>query len=198
MRWTNISDRYPLWVRLPYTAFVAILVPVYWHHYGPGNFLWFSDIALFALLFTLWTGNRLAYSMMAIGVLLLEIAWTVDFLNGGNLIGLSAYMFDPTSPLYLRALSLFHLFLPPMIIWMLVRQGYDVRAFWAQTLLVWIVLPATWLLTTPEDNINWVYGIGEDAALPISQTAYLATYMLALPLVVIWPMHIFMGKLFRR
>ena len=56
---------YPAWARLPYALWVAVLVPVYWHHYGPGNFLWFSDIALFATLVALWTGNRLIASMMA-------------------------------------------------------------------------------------------------------------------------------------
>jgi hypothetical protein len=191
-------EPYPLWARIPFTAFVAILVPVYWHEYGPGNFLWFSDIALFAVLFTLWTGNRLAYSMMAVGVLPLEIAWTLDFITGGNLIGLSAYMFEATSPIYLRALSLFHLFLPPMIIWMLIRQGYDVRAPWAQTLLTWIVLPATLLLTAPDDNINWVYGVGDDAALPLPHAAYFAAYMALLPIVMIWPMHWLMKKVFVR
>lgn len=189
---------YPPWVRLPFTAFVAVLVPVYWHHYGPGNFLWFSDIALFAVLLSLWTGYRLAYSMMAIGVLPLEIAWTLDFVTGGNLMGLAAYMFEDDSPLYLRALSLFHLLLPPLIIWMLVRQGYDDRALWAQTLLAWVVLFSSWVLTGPQDNINWVHGIGEDAVLPIGQPAYLALYMALLPVVLILPMHVLMKRLFRR
>src|SRR5690606_25677673 len=48
-----LSDRfpaYPLWATLPVTAYVAVLIPVYWNEYGPGNFLWFSDIALFAVL----------------------------------------------------------------------------------------------------------------------------------------------------
>ncbi|TIQ61536.1 MAG: hypothetical protein E5X64_42290, partial [Mesorhizobium sp.] len=53
--------KYPLWITLPYTLFVAVLTPVYWLRYGPGNFLWFSDIALFAVLIALWTGSRLLY-----------------------------------------------------------------------------------------------------------------------------------------
>lgn len=32
--------------KLAYTAFVAVLVPTYWHHYGTGNFLCFCDLAL--------------------------------------------------------------------------------------------------------------------------------------------------------
>jgi len=35
-----------LWLKLAYTAMVVAIVPVYYVHYGPANFLWFSDIAL--------------------------------------------------------------------------------------------------------------------------------------------------------
>ncbi|MFD1911036.1 hypothetical protein ACFSGJ_02265 [Halodurantibacterium flavum] len=189
---------YPLWIRLPYTLFVLILVPIYWRDHGPGNFLWFSDIALFAVLIALWTGNRLVYSMMAVGVLPLELAWTLDFLTGGTLIGLAAYMFDPTGPLYLRGLSLFHLFLPPIIIWMLIAQGYDRRALWAQTLLAWVVLLASWVLTSPDDNINWVHGLGPDAELFLPAGLYLALYMVLLPLVGLLPTHLLLKRLFPR
>jgi hypothetical protein len=186
---------YPAWARYPYAIWVAVLIPVYWHDYGPGNFLWFSDIALFATLVALWTGNRFIASMMAVGVLPLELAWSADFLAGGNLIGLAAYMFDDASPLYLRGLSLFHLFVPAALIWMLWRQGYDPRALPAQTALAWLVLPATYLLTGPDDNINWVYGPGEEQDL-LPPLAYLGLYMLLLPTVVYVPTHWALKRLF--
>ncbi len=187
---------YPLWVRIPYTLFVAVLVPVYWRDHGPANFLWFSDIALFAVLIALWTGNRLLPSMMAVGVLPLEILWTLDFVTGGNLVGLTAYMFDAAMPLYLRGLSLFHLFLPPIIIWMLIRQGYDRRALLWQTLLLWIVVPSTWLLTSRDENINWVHGIGPDADSVLPPPLYLVLYMALLPLCYL-PVHALLKRLFR-
>lgn len=186
---------HPLWLRLAVTAFVAVLVPIYWRDHGPGNFLWFSDIALFAVLVALWTGSRLLPSMMAVGVLPFEIAWTADFLTGGNLIGLAAYMFDPAEDAHLRALSLFHLVLPPIIVWMLARQGYDRRALPAQTALALLVLPATWLLTGPEDNVNWVHGPGEAQDM-IPPLAYLGLYMALMPLVVLLPMHYVLRRLF--
>ena len=43
---TPTASRLPLWFKLIYTAFVAVLVPTYWYHYGPGNFLYFCDLAL--------------------------------------------------------------------------------------------------------------------------------------------------------
>ncbi|TIU18155.1 MAG: membrane-associated protein, partial [Mesorhizobium sp.] len=96
------------------------------------------------MLIALWTGSRLLYSMMAVGVLPLEFAWLADFVTGGKLTGLAAYMFDPREPAYVRALSGFHLFMPVIIIFMLIRQGYDRRAFKAQTALAWVVLAASY------------------------------------------------------
>lgn len=189
------NSSYPLSIRLLYTAFVAVLVPVYWLHYGPSNFLWFSDIALFAVLLSLWTGNRLFYSMMAVGILPIEALWFVDFVAIGNTTGIAAYMFADDLPLYLRGLSLFHLFLPPILIWMLWRQGYDRNALAAQTALAWIVLPTTWLLTNPSDNINWVFGLAgpQDIVHPL---IYLSIYMALLPLAVYWPMHLLLQTIF--
>src|SRR5437763_306427 len=31
----------PLWLKLAYTAFMGLLVPIYWRNYGPTNFLYF-------------------------------------------------------------------------------------------------------------------------------------------------------------
>lgn len=188
---------YPAIVTWPCTLFVLVLVPVYWTHYGPGNFLWFSDIALFAVLIVLWRGDCLPFSMMAIGVLPLEAVWMVDFVAGGQATGLAAYMFDPGLPLYLRGLSLFHLFMPALVVWMLVRQGYDRRALCAQTALAWVVLPASRLLTAPEANVNWVHGIGEAGQAGLSAPVYLGLYMVLLPVVVYLPLHLLMRRFFR-
>jgi hypothetical protein len=189
------GSQYPLLVLLSYTVFVLVLIPVYWRHYGPGNFLWFSDIALFAVLISLWTGNRLLFSMMAVGVLPIETLWLIDFVALGKTSGIAAYMFKGDSPLYLRALSLFHLFLPPILVWMLWRQGYDQRAFLAQTILAWIVLPTTWLLTRPDENINWVFGPAGPQEF-VHPLVYLGLYMLLLPLIVYWPMHLLLRTIF--
>jgi hypothetical protein len=40
------TERLPLWLKLAYSAFMAVLVPVYWYYYGPTNFLYFCDVAL--------------------------------------------------------------------------------------------------------------------------------------------------------
>lgn len=186
----------PLWVKIAGTAYVLVLVPIYWRHYGPSNFLWFSDLALFALCAALWFDGSLLVGMAAIGVLALEIAWSVDFLCGGRLLDLAGYMFDTSKPLYLRALSLFHLAMPPAILWMLRRQGYDRRSLPLQTAFAWVVMLATYALTDPEKNINWVFGPGSKPQHAVSPLLYLAALMASVPLVVYLPTHLALAQVF--
>ena len=190
--------RIPLWLKVLYGLFLCVLVPVYWRHYGPTNFLWASDIALFLVFVAVWLEKPLPNSMMAIGVLPFELAWTVDFLAGARLIGMASYMFNPDLPLYLRALSLYHLALPPVMVFLLYRLGYDRRALLAQTLLVWIVLPATYLLTDPADNINLVFGLSREPQTSLPPLLYLALEMALLPIVVCLPAHLLLRRLFDR
>lgn len=187
---------YPLWATVPYTVLVLVVVPVYWSQYGPGNFLWFSDVAMFVVLVCLWTGNRLPYSMMAVGVLPFEVVWMVDFLTLGELTGVAAYMFDDALPWWLRALSLFHVPLVLILVWMLARQGYDRRALRWQILLAWVLLPLTWWLTEPGNNVNWVHGIGPEPVRIMPPVLYLLLYMALLPVVIYLPAHLLLRRLF--
>ena len=190
----------PLWLKISYTLFIFILVPVYWRQYGPGNFLWFSDIALFVTAASLWLESSFLASMMALSVVVLESIWIIDFLIGlivgTPVIGLSAYMFDSKIPVTIRALSLFHIVLPILLLWLLYRLGYDRRALLAQTLLAWIVLPLSYFLTKRTDNVNWVYGLGGGTQNWMPAPLYLVLLMIAFPLVLYLPTHFLLKKLF--
>lgn len=50
------QSRIPLWVKALFTGFPFVLVPYYWHDYGPTNFLYFCDVALFMALAWIPTG----------------------------------------------------------------------------------------------------------------------------------------------
>lgn len=194
-------DQLPLWLKISYTIYTLILIPIYWRHYGLGNFLWFSDIALFTTVIALWLENSLLASMMALSVVILESVWIVDFViglfTGSSVIGLSAYMFDAKIPTPIRALSLFHLFLPPLLLWLVYRLGYDPRALLWQTALAWIVLPVCYLLTRPSENVNWVHGFGNHVPQKwLPPNLYLVLLMLAFPLVLYLPTHFLFKKLF--
>lgn len=187
-----------LWVKLAWTGFTVMLVPVYWRAYGPGNFLWFSNVAVFGIVAALWLESALIASMMAVSVLLLEIGWAADFLAGGRLIGLTSYMFDENLPLWLRAISCFHLAIPPTLLWLLHKLGYDRRALAAQTVLAWVVLPATFLLTDPAENINWVFGLGEEGRLLLPLELHFVLQLAVFPLAIYLPSHLLLTRLFPR
>ena len=63
----QIGHRLSLWLKLAYTAFMAVLVPVYWHYYGPTNFLYFCDLALFITFVGIWIESSFLVSMCAVG-----------------------------------------------------------------------------------------------------------------------------------
>lgn len=184
----------PLWLKITWTAYAAVVLGMYWRHYGPVNYLWFSDIALLMTVPALWLENRLIASTMAVIVLLPELAWNLDFfarlLTGWNPVGLADYMFQHERPLYLRALSLFHVVLPPLLVWMVWRLGYDPRAWGIATALALIVFPLSRLVSTPEDNLNWIYGWGDRPQQVMPPWAYVGLLMIGFPLLVYGPTHL--------
>ena len=191
----------PLGLKIVYTLFVCALVPIYWRQYGPTNFLWFSDIAFFALVPALWLENALLVSMMAVSVVFFEALWNADFffrlLTGRSLIGLSAYMFDPKIPLFIRGLSCFHIVLPLLLLWTVHRLGYDQRAFVWQTLVTLVVLPLSYLVSNPQENVNWVYGFGQNPQRILPPPLFVILLMLLFPLVVYLPTHPLFVRIFR-
>jgi hypothetical protein len=195
-----MPDALPLWLKLAYTVFLAVIVPVYWVKNGPANFLWFSDISMFAAGAALWLENNFIASTMAVGVLLLELVWNLSFfgrlLLGARITPLADYMFEPGKSLVIRVLSfLLHVFMPACLIWIIYVLGYDDRALLAQTVLAWIVLPVTYLITKREKNINWVFGPGKPQT-RLRPVLYLGLLMVVLPLGVYVPTHFVLRALF--
>jgi len=192
----------PFWLKLLYTLFVIILVPAYWAELGITNFLWGSDIALLVMVFGLWLESRFLVSMMAVGVLIPELAWNIDYFThlvaGRDVLGLNAtgYMFSENWSLLFRGLSLFHAFLPVILLYSLMRLGYDSRAFYAQVILCWLILLASYLFTEPAKNINWVFGITEIPQIWMSEIAYLLLLMVLFPLLIFWPTHLMLKIIF--
>ena len=183
----------PLWLKIVVTVFVAILVVVYARKWGWANFLWFSDIALIGAVPALWLESAFLASMMAVSVLLADTLWNVSYFaqlfTGKRVIGLSDYMFDAAKPRWLRALSLFHVWLPALLLWMVWRLGYQPDALVAMTLLCWAVLLVCFFFTDPEENINWAFGFGgrRQSTRPAWQQLLLT--MVAFPLMAYLPTH---------
>lgn len=190
----------PLWIKLAYTIFAAVIVTVYLRKYKPQNFLWFSDIALLVTAAALWLESGLLAGMMAVGVLLPEIFWNVGFftrlLTGRRLSGLTDYMFEAKRPMYLKALSLYHIVLPVLLIWLVSRLGYVPTALPTQIILAWIILPLSYLISDTEENVNWVFGPGGKPPKDIPPLAYLGLVMIGFPVLIYLPTHLILDKLF--
>ena len=200
---TPRTARIPLWLKIAYTLFMAVLVPVYWVKYGPTNFLYFCDVALFLTLAGLWTENRLLVSLPAVGILLPQALWCADFgaqLVGTQLTGMTAYMFDANRSLFLRGLSLFHGWLPFLLVFAVRRVGYDRRALAVWTGLAWALCVICFTCLPPAgpefagkltpNNVNYVWGF--DDARPqawMPPLAYLAAWMGALFALAYVPVH---------
>jgi len=200
--------RVPLAVKVAYTAFVCVLVPFYWHTYGPTNFLYFCDIALLMSVPAVWLENSLLVSMPAVGILLPQSLWMIDFLGaavGLPLTGMTGYMFDPGIPLLARGLSFFHFWLPLLLVWLVWRLGYDRRALPAWTLLAWVLLLLSYFLLPPPPppadnpnlpvNVNNVYGMSPDQPQTwMPPLVYLALLLVGMPLVLYLPVHLVLRK----
>lgn len=192
----------PLSLKLGYTTFVAVLAPAYWIQYGPQNFLWACDIALLLTVAALWRESAWLASTLAVAILLPELAWNADFfarlVMGRDVFGLDAtgYMFDPAIPGFVRALSLFHLFLPILLLWLLHRLGYDRRALLGASVLAWIVLPVCYFFTDPERNLNWVFGLHTVPQTWMPAPLYLGVMMVLVPLLFYLPAHLILRRLF--
>jgi hypothetical protein len=197
---TQRPARIPLWLKAAYTVFLGVLVPCYLVQYGPLNFLWFCDVALLVTLLALWLESPLLASMQAVAITIPQLLWVLDFFErlftGEHHLNLTEYMFDPRIPLYMRGLSLFHGWLPFLLLWLVWRLGYDRRAWWAQTLLAWAVLLACYLLVPEIDNdragnVNKIFGPNDEAPQQwMPQLAWVGVLMLAYPVVVYIPTHL--------
>ncbi len=175
MMTTLTNRRIPTWVKVAYSSFVAILVPCYWVTYSPWNFLYFCDIALLVTGVAIWIESPLLVSMQAVAITLAQMLWVVDFLcrliAGVHITGVTSYMLDSSIPLFLRSLSLFHGWLPFVLLWLLWRLGYDRRALGIQSVVAIVVLLISYLFAPPPPpsashpnwavNINYVYGLDD-------------------------------------
>lgn len=200
--------RVPLWFKLAYSAFCAVLIPVYLRDYGPTNFLYFCDVALLATLAAIWMESPLLASAPAVGILFPQFVWVVDFslaACGLPASGTTAYMFSPTIPIFTRGLSFYHAWLPFAIVFVVWRLGYDPRALRVWTVSAWILLLISYFLMPAPPapawnpnlpvNINFAYGIGDTAAQTwMPPLVWLGMLLALFPAVVFYPTHLFLHR----
>jgi hypothetical protein len=201
------AGRLPLWVKVVFSAYMAVLVPVYWHYYGPTNFLYFCDVAMILTLIAVWTENALLVSMCAVGILAPQALWVLDFLlnlAGISFTGLTDYMFAADHSLFLRLLSLFHGWLPFLLLYLVWKLGYDQRAFVAWTVLAWLLVLICFFFMPPPNpdpgltpvNINYVWGMSDTAAQTwMPAWLWMLALIVGMPALLFAPVHFLLMRL---
>lgn len=151
--------------RFPRLRWAALLVlaaylPSYAVVYGLANFLFLCNLSVILVGIGIWTGNRLLLSSQAVAILLVGTVWTADLVSrlvlGRHFLGGTEYMWDPQWPLFTRLLSLYHVVLPPLLVYLLRRLGYDRRGYWLQSAIA-IAGVLLGRLFGPEANINQAF-----------------------------------------
>ena len=203
---TGSATRIPLALKLAFTAFMAVLVPVYWHYYGPTNFLYFCDVALFLTLAAVWLESPLLVSIGAAGIVIPQLLWNVDFfanLFGTPLLGMTDYMFKHENSLFLRGLSLFHGWIPFLLLYLVWKTGYDRRGLIGWTLIAWLLIPVCFFFMPPPNpnpgltpvNINYVWGPSDYVAQTwVHPYVWVAGMMIGVPLLLSLPAHVLLTR----
>jgi hypothetical protein len=178
-------------LKITYTAFVCAWLPLVVATRGWQNLLWLCDLANLLVLVGLWRESRLILSSQLVATLLIGLVWTIDLLGallfGAHPFHATVYMLEPSLPLVFRLSSLFHVFVPLLLLYAVTRLGHDRRGWCLQIGVCWIALPLSAWLTEPARNINWIaapFGI-EQAWLP--GWAYVLVCMVAYPLILYGP-----------
>jgi len=189
----------PEWFKIAYTLAVLAFIIIYWQRYGPRNFLWFSDIALIGAVPAMWLESALLSGTLACMVLLAELLWNVDYalrlVLKRRITGLTEYMFDASIPRWLRAVSLFHVPLPLVMIWLVAAYGYPAGSLPAAAGTAAVTLALSYWFSSREKNINWVFGLGRvQHRLP--EPLYLGLLYLGFVLAVFLPTHWVLMRLF--
>jgi hypothetical protein len=187
--------RIPLWLKLVWTAGVIVWVPFYWRQYGVQNFLFFCDLGNFFIVAALWLESPLLFSWQAVSLLVFQSLFVIDLAGavttGHHLIGGSEYMFDPHIPLPIRLASLFHVVTPILLLWAIVRLGYDERGWKFQTATAWVVVTINYLWR-PQYDINFARGLFFREQHLVPGPLYLLAYLILVPVVVYYPTHLFL------
>lgn len=141
-------------------AWLCVWAPTYWVVWGWPNFLHICDVAVVLACIGLWRGDALLLSSQAVGLLVAGLAWSTDaggrLLFGRHPFGGTEFLWDAQVALWVRLLSLYHVVLPVLLVWSLVRVGYDRRGLPLQCGLAAGLLAASRFFG-PSLNLNFAF-----------------------------------------
>lgn len=140
---------------------LLVYLPTYQSVYGTLNFLFLCNIGVILTAIGLIVRSRLLLSSQAVAAPVIAFAWSIDVIwklvTGGHLYGATAYLWDPTYPLFARLLSLYHLGWPLLLWWILRHIGYDPRGWSLQAGIAALAILAGRNLVPAADNVNFAW-----------------------------------------
>jgi len=122
---------------------------------------------------------------------------------GFPITGMTDYMFKHENSLFLRALSLFHGWLPFLLAFLVWRLGYDRRGFPVWSGLAVALLLICFLLLPPPHpnpgltpvNINYVWGMSDNVAQSfVHPVLWLIGLIVGIPLLLCLPVHLLLAR----
>ena len=196
---TAAKPAFPV-VRWVAAAWMVVWLPAYIKVWGWANLLHLCDAAVILTFAGLWWGNAQLISSQAVSALAAGVLWTANIaarlLTGKFFATGSEYMWDARFPLWVRLLSVFHVVLPCALLWGLWKLRYDARGFRLQAGIAAVLIVASRFLPA-ELNMNWAY---RD---PLFNRAWgpapihLAVIWAGAVVLLYWPTHVALKKLFR-
>ncbi len=103
-------------------------------------------------------------------------------------LGFTEYFWTGDRPAWVRALTLYHLILPPLLWWLVGRLGYDRRGFAAWCALAGGVVLVVLLAADPARNLNQLWGITSAPQPAVPRWLYLICWMIVAALIW-WSTH---------
>jgi hypothetical protein len=161
-----MKQKIPLWFKMISTLLCGAVLLFNAIHYTWVDLLWFCDVAMILVIVGLWREDSLLLSLATLASIGPQFAWQLDYfyqlISGNPLFGFTDYMFAEDNPMINYIVSLFHIWMPVILIYSLYFVRYDGRAIKIQSGLSLLILLLSYCLTAdmfgPAGNLNQVYG----------------------------------------
>jgi hypothetical protein len=160
------EGKVPLWFKVIGTLLCGATLLFNAINYTLVDLLWFCDVAMVLVIIGLWRESSLLLSLATLASIGPQFAWQLDYfyqlISNKPLFGFTDYMFADSYPTVNYIVSLFHVWMPAILIYGLYFVGYDRRAFKIQSICSLIIILLSYSLTAdmfgPAGNLNQVYG----------------------------------------
>ncbi len=208
----NGATRLPLGLKIFMVSFSLILAVYSAATQGPWTLFYICDVALFLATIGICSERSLPISMAAVGVLVVQGLWIVDLLftaMGLSPLRMTGYMLNENVSIIKRVISLFHAWLPLVLLFSIWRLGYDSRAmkYWTAVAMAVLLISYFFLPRPPAPaddpmmavNVNYVFGLymsGEQDRMP--EGVWLVSLMAVTTAFFFLPAHLVLKQLFPR